>query len=257
MSKGDILEYWLPIAHWIYDFQTLITGVLAIVAAAITIWQVRTQIANSQKAREEDQALADKASLTTLFLKVFLIADHVGRSYRHMIQLEKQFPSVKEEDLWQIFQPTIRDNGPKFRIDPAELRVLAKLKKGDLIQPIVELDRISGMDLDFINHYERLRNEFTLLVKDLVNYNFSEEGAQGSAVLNELDSPEAVRVLIETRGVLRKYRAFLSSSFDCAKVLMDDITQVSKEYKLPIGFQIPEKSEIVRTAAENTNGQQE
>lgn len=55
IRKRGLVDYWLYFAHWVYDMQSLIAGLLALLAAAITIYYLKRQIYQAEALRLEDR----------------------------------------------------------------------------------------------------------------------------------------------------------------------------------------------------------
>ncbi len=68
MPSGDWIQHW-KVAQFLYDWQTLIAGFLAVLAAAATIWLTVRSANREIAASQEQTAVAQRQIETTLRLE--------------------------------------------------------------------------------------------------------------------------------------------------------------------------------------------
>jgi type II secretory pathway pseudopilin PulG len=79
-----VLSGWL---WWVYNYQTLATGVLAVVAAIVTALALRNQTNNQRKIAEEAARHRTKAAIAALIAEVKAMKHHLIKTKNGAIAL--------------------------------------------------------------------------------------------------------------------------------------------------------------------------
>ena len=136
-------------SNWLYNWQTLISGILAVVAAAVSVWYLRKQIAQSEQHERERSSRRFNAVRATLPLTLSQVCNYCLEIGRCLADLHH---ASEEEYLNQSYAaPSLPENVPAALEKAIEATVDKSLISAlsDMISNLQTLNsRINGISID-------------------------------------------------------------------------------------------------------------
>ncbi|MEZ5981727.1 MAG: hypothetical protein R3C54_05400 [Parvularculaceae bacterium] len=176
--QSNSLPAWLSyLLEWAHQEQALIAGLLALLGAWLTVWQIRKQIAVQQAQWEYEKAQRQKSSRARLPLALSEIVDYCLNSYSICRQMFCRYEDYKKNGL---IPPTLA------RLPSHALEVLAEgvrdTQHEDVSAALIEiLSEIQSVSVRVRNSVDTVTSNRTL-----ININNREAFALRAVELEEL-----------------------------------------------------------------------
>jgi len=227
---------WHGIAYWIYDFQTLVTGLAAVLAAFLSIRYVRKQISQVEEHRREDIESNKKAVLQSFAFKALSIIDSIERNKRHIDKLKAVNPEVTYEDLWSIFRPVLGDKLPLERLTSEDIFVLSKIKNPDLAQEAQNLERANSTIANMIDEHSKLMMKHSNLAAKFTKYTHDGSSIVGVSRFDPNANPEIMNCILELSELVKNIDKYVNESSVKGKLLIKDINEMFKVQEIKLKF---------------------
>lgn len=89
------MEYWLKFAHWVYDMQSLIAGLLALIAAFITMFYLRRQLKQSSEFRQADIYARHTSTKTEAIWSLMQVSNYCSDCLEYLKECDAQKSTYK------------------------------------------------------------------------------------------------------------------------------------------------------------------
>ena len=171
--------------------------------------------------------------------KIHWVVDSIGRKHQHFCDLKRERPEVEPEDLWQIFQPIVRDGMTMEHLGPDEFYILTTNNKAELFSESEGLFRANASADETIVEYNRLRAKFTKMVDRESKVEVIEGKIQGSLDFDPKQRPDLHRILLEMSQLVESLDKYLTEAYSKAISISDMANELMNENKISIKFESP------------------
>jgi hypothetical protein len=186
MPSEDWIQRWKA-AQFLYDWQTLIAGVLALVAAIGTIWATRSAARRQIAASQESTAVAERQIETTIHL------EHL-RGAREGFAFYAMFEAAMDRVLAEAADARKEFPGPSPGLERRAYFARTSFSKK-------AFNELRGACL---THGSRLTEKFLELEKEIDDFASRVMDGEGipTALLAELDSIESVAKQLRAEAIV-------------------------------------------------------
>lgn len=128
--------FWKGIGYWIYDLQGLVAGILALIAALITVYYLKRQIRQANQFRDIDREEKLKSDTINFFSEYAEMIDGVLNYYQ---RIKKLIPDGHSDDLWPIVPHLIELDTDFLRFSNSSTRLFHGKNGGEILTDLLLL----------------------------------------------------------------------------------------------------------------------
>ena len=126
--------FWKGVGYWIYDLQGLVAGILALVAALITVYYLKRQIRQANEFREIDRKEKLKSDTINFFSEYAEMINGVLNYYQ---RIKKLIPDGHSDELWPIIPHLIELDTDFLRFSNSSTRLFIGQNGGQLLTDLL------------------------------------------------------------------------------------------------------------------------
>ena len=153
------MDYWLKIAHWVYDMQALIAGIFASLAAGITVIVLRKQIEQSDKHHKELINRKHRAVRAGMPIALVSINQYAIECIRYLSNMESAYLNKSDFAASLIIGDDTIPIYPKDAFE--EIQKVIEFSDENIVKKLI----------DFIGFSQVQSSRFDSFVSENIDYN--------------------------------------------------------------------------------------
>lgn len=217
--------FWKGLTYWVWDLQSLVAGLLALLAAIITSWFLWRQIRQTRKFRIEDENRQLKSDVMVFTSQYGELVNGVLNFYK---RLKSQIPEGYTGDLWAVMPHLFELDEKHLRFSNQFAYLFMGKSGGALLSELLLLQTSRNRLAETKRHWNNLNRQSELIFSDS-----SRVHEETGRIVTTID-PENT----EHRSFLLKAESLLESMIFAAEEQVRDIIKLQPKLQEFLGKRI-------------------